>query len=483
MDRRAFIARLGLAAVYSQLPPILSSCSSSGDLGSNPSRIAQALRIPITISGAGTLSASNGTAALWPGITSSAILTNNTFLGPTIAISKGETLNVRFNNLLSEDSNIHWHGLSTPAVMDGHPKYPVKPGESFDYSFPVLDRAGIYWYHAHPDRATARQAYMGFAGAIIVHDPEEQALSLPSGKFDVPLIIQDKRLTSTGQLVYSPLKEDFLSGYLGDTPFINGTPNAFLDVEKTLYRFRLINASNARLYRIAFSDSRVMNLIGNDGGLLDKPVALTSFYLSPGERAEILVDFSADTISSSVKLQSLTFPFPSSHNSTEYPQGMTMDLMEFRIVKDNTIQPAIPSSLIAFTPLPVASAVQTRKFVLTMDHSRTYGMHLIDGKVFEMDRVDYRIPINDIEIWEIENQGESIHGMHIHGTQFQVLERLYGDWQIQPTDKSWKDTVFIGANETVRIILQFTAYKGTYLFHCHNLEHEDDGMMVNIEVV
>ncbi len=445
-------------------------------------RTAQPLRIPKVVNG-GTLSVANGSVDLWPGISSSAILINGAFLGPTIAVRKGETVNVQFINSLGEDSNIHWHGLTTPSVMDGHPKDPVSSGKSFTYTFPVLDRAGTYWYHAHPDRKTARQAYFGLAGGFVVTDSIEESLNLPTGENDIPLIIQDKRLSASGEMIYAPVKEDMLNGFLGDVPLVNGTPNAFLDVSKTLYRLRFVNGSNARLYKIGFEDSRKMYLIATDGGLIEKPIEVINFYLSPGERAEVLVDFSNDAMGSSTKLKSLAYVFNSDHNTKEYPQGMDMTLVTMNVTKDSTIKKQIPASLTALDKLPENEAMRTRKFPLTMDHMRAYGMHQIDGKVFEMDKIDYQLKLGDIEIWEFENQGESVHGMHVHGTQFQVLERLYGDWQLQPTDLGWKDTVFVGPNETVRVIIRFSSYEGIYLLHCHNLEHEDDGMMVNLEVI
>lgn len=367
--------------------------------------------------------------------------------------------------------------------MDGHPKYPVTSGNSLSYSYPVLDRAGTYWYHAHPDRLTAKQAYFGIAGAFIIHDSEEDTLLLPQGEFDIPLILQDKRLNSSNEMVYTPDEEDTLIGYLGDTILVNGIPNAYHEVATTLYRIRLINASNARLYKIGLSDGRNINLIANDGGLLDKPIEVKSLFLSPGERADVLVDFSKDALGTSVVLKSLAFEFNSTHQNPTYPQGKEFELLRFDIKRQSAVKGNIPSSLSSFEHLSEAQAVKTRIFPLSMDHSRTYGKHQIDGKVFEMDRVDYQVKQGEIELWEFQNEGDAIHGMHVHGTQFQIIERLYGTGPIQPTDIGWKDTVLVGPNETVRILVRFNAYKGIYLMHCHNLEHEDDGMMVNIEVI
>lgn len=439
-----------------------------------------ALRMPAEISG-GSLVAALNSVEIWAGQRSQIITINGNFIGSTIRVQKGDNLNLTFVNNLGEPSIIHWHGLDVPESMDGHPKYSIESGSSFQYNFPIMQRAGTYWYHAHPDKLTAKQAYLGLAGVIIVEDDEEKGLNLPSGKYDVPLFIQDKRLNSDNSINYNPDHDDIISGFLGNTVLVNGTPNAYLDVEKNLYRFRLINGSNARVYKIQFSDSRSFSVIGTDGGLLEKPEQLNSFNLSPAERVEIVVDFSGDALNSSVQLLSTAYEFDSIHRGNTYPQGMALTILDCRITTKGTSSIKIPASLVAYEKLTESSAVNTQTFILTMDHSKPSGMHMINGLVFDMNRMDIMIKQNDVEIWEIQNTGDGFHSMHIHGGQFQILERLYAN-PMTPVDFAWKDTVLIYPNETVRLLVRFKEYKGLYLLHCHTLEHEDDGMMLNIQV-
>ena len=481
MKRREFLKTIGAGVLIAPISSsLLESCHTPNS--PTPQRLSQPLRLPVSISG-GTLTATSGKTDIWKDISSPAYLLNGTSPAPMIKVRKGDVFSLNYINQLGEMSNLHWHGISSPANMDGHPKYAAESGNSIEYSFPILDRAGTYWYHAHPDRLTAKQAYMGVAGAFIVHDAVEDALNLPTGDYDIPLVIQDKRINANGEIIYSLDPEDILTGYLGDTIFVNGTPNSYQVIATILYRLRLVNASNARLYNIGFSDGRKVSLIANDGGLLDKPINVTTLFLSPGERADILVDFSQDTLGSSVTLKSLSFDFNSTHQNPTYPQGKELELLRFDINIPSSLKKDIPSSLASYEHLIASQAVNTRIFPLTMDHSRAYGKHQIDGKVFDMNRIDYQVKLGDIELWEFQNEGDSVHGMHVHGTQFQVAERLFGTGSLQPTDMGWKDTVYVSPNETVRILIRFSAYKGIYLLHCHNLEHEDDGMMVNVEVI
>jgi FtsP/CotA-like multicopper oxidase with cupredoxin domain len=482
MNRRHFLKTLGTAAVIGSGSKFLAGCESGTTPIDDPGgRKPQPLRIPQTMLGSGELIASMGTYDIWKNVPSNVITINGAFLGPTIKIRKGNTLNVRFTNNLMELSNIHWHGLNVPADMDGHPKDAILSGQHYQYTFPIVDRAGTYWYHAHPDMRTGYQAYMGHAGVLIVNDDEEDVLGLPSREFDIPLVLQDKRLNEKNAIIWDKTRDDIPPGYLGDTIFVNGTPEAYHDVGKTLYRLRLINASNARLYNIGFEDNRTMHLIANDGGLLDKPYPMQAILFGPGERIEILVDFSGDVAGTSVKLKSLEFPFTSSHQNPLYPQGKEMDILTFNIKTSPTNSAKVPSALTNFERLDTGLAVRTRHFSLSMDHTAEYGQHQIDGLVFDMNRIDHTVKAGDLEIWEFENQGDAIHTMHLHSLQFQVIDRSFTN--LRPNDLGWKDTVLVGPSEMVRIAVRFNQLKGVFLFHCHNLEHEDDGMMLNFEVV
>jgi FtsP/CotA-like multicopper oxidase with cupredoxin domain len=441
----------------------------------------QPLRIPTSISG-GNIAASYGPAQVWPGPMTPALLLNGFFLGPTIKISKGAGFTSQFVNQLGEPSNIHWHGLNVPPEMDGHPMDSVTSG-SIQYTFPVLNRAGTYWYHAHPDMLTGKQAYSGFAGFFIIQDQEELALQLPNGDFDIPLLIQDKRTSaSSSRIDYTPNSNDIISGFLGNEVFVNGTPNAYLEVKRQAYRLRLLNGSNARVYKIAFDDNRAFSLIATDGGLLDRPYPVESVLLSPGERVEIIVSFEGDIAGKSLRLVSQEFQVAGSHAGAEFQQGQPLNILELRVLNSESVTYSLPTSLSNIEQLNQADAVREKVFPLTMDHSRSKNIHMIDGKVFDMHRSDYQIPFEELEIWEIQNEAEGMHSMHLHGTHFQVLERRFGP-PMTPVDYGWKDTVLVNDNETVRIAVKFKDYRGRYMFHCHILEHEDDGMMINVDVI
>ncbi len=271
---------------------------------------------------------------------------------------------------------------------------------------------------------------------------------------------------------------DIMHGFLGDNPLINGTPEAYFEVSRTLYRFRLLNGSNARIYKIAFSDSRPFHIIATDGGLKDQAVQVTSFFLSPGERTDILVDFSPYTIGQNVILKSLPFTAP---GSGTYRQGTEMNLMRFDITGNTGSGGIIPTAMPPISYYNVGEVKTTRNFVLTMTMSGMH-MHLINGLTFEMDRIDWETPLNSLEEWKIVNASNMLHPMHSHSEQFQVYSRN-GSTNLPPEDKGWKDTVLINPLETVRLLVKFETYKGIFLFHCHNLEHEDDGMMLNYKIV
>jgi FtsP/CotA-like multicopper oxidase with cupredoxin domain len=482
MKRRDFLKlTAGLSIVPGAMTSLLSGCEdpAGGPIIDRSKPVA--LRIPSLIAG-GSITAAYGTTEIWEGASTNVLTLNGGYLGPTIVRNRGEQFALNFVNQLGEASIIHWHGLNIPANMDGHPAEAITAG-TFNYTFAIDQRAGTYWYHAHPDMLTAKQAYMGFAGVFIVQDPEEQSLALPRGDHDVPLVLQDKRTSSRDtQVPYDRSKNDVISGFLGNEVFVNGTPNAFLDVESGIYRLRILNGSNARVYRLAFSDDRTFHVIATDGGLLDKPYEVTEITLSPGERAEILCNFNDTEIGTSVSLLSKQFAVSGSHSGSLYHQGEPLQIIAFNIRAQGDQELIIPASLVALERLSEANAKRERIFTLTMDHSRSSGIHKIDGKIFDMHRSDYQIPFDELEVWEIQNQAEGLHSMHIHGTQFQVLERRFAG-PMTPVDYGWKDTVLVNDNETVRLLVRFKDHRGRYLFHCHFLEHEDDGMMVNVDVV
>ena len=432
------------------------------------------LRFPPVFTNGSSMTLAQSTVQVWPSQNTSVIAINGSYPGPTVIMEKGQTFTANFHNGFNEEATIHWHGMSVPEIMDGHPKDAIAPNGDYTYTFPVINRGGTFFYHSHAHHLTAKHVYKGFAGFFIVVDPAEN-FNLPSGNYDVPLCIQDHRITDIPDLTYSPGTPEMNYGYLGDTVLVNGTPDAYLEVGRTLYRFRLLNGSNARVYKIQFSDNRSFHIIATDGGLKDYPAQVNNFMLAPGERVEILVDFSTNTIGQDVTLQSASFSHP---GPLPYKQGIPLDIIRFDVTSNNTSGGVVPA---AFNPISYydPTGVPERVFVLSMLGS--HPAHRINGLTFDMERIDWEIPLNSFEVWKIVNQTADFHPMHSHGLQWQVISRN-GNTNLPPSDKGWKDTVLVNAVETVKVMVRFTDYKGIFLFHCHNLEHEDDGMMLNFEV-
>ena len=415
---------------------------------------------------------------IFPNATTEVYAMNNSYLAPTVLVEKGNYVSVNFTNqLTNEDVTIHWHGLILPELMDGHPKDPIHPGNNYTYTFPVINNAGTYFYHAHTHELTAKQVYQGFAGFFIVTDSNESQLGLPTGNFDIPLVFQDHRAQNIPQFTYNPSMAEVMDGFLGDIVLVNGTYDPYFEISKTLYRFRLLNGSNARVYKIAFSNNQNFYVIGNDGGLIDTPILASNIFLAPGERADILVDFSNLQIGENMFFKSLSFP--ASGMGTQYIQGTEMNLLRLDVVSDTQSNGIIPQTLFPIQRYDENDIVNTRSFVLTMSMGGG-GMHKINNKIFDMNRIDEEINLGDLEMWQVVNLTDEFHPIHIHGIQFQVLERSSGS--LSPTEVGWKDTILVNPNETVKLFLKFSDYTGLFLIHCHNLEHEDDGMMLNIRI-
>ncbi len=236
------------------------------------------------------------------------------YQNPILRIESGARFQATLSNELKEPTIIHWHGLDVPGDMDGHPASTIAPGGRFEYDFKVKNRGGTYWYHTHAHKLTAKQAYGGLASFFLIEDEDQRrlnkALDLRLGETDVPLVIQDKQFDAAGGLRYQPNMHEDMMGFLGDVILCNLTPNAYLSVTPRLYRFRLLNGSNARIYRLAFVKGQTLlnfSVIGTDGGLLDQPHTVTEAYLSPGERLEVLFDAGQGQPGEDIFLKSLAF--------------------------------------------------------------------------------------------------------------------------------------------------------------------------------
>lgn len=489
MKRRQFIKTSAVKTISALAGAsiFLKACHTEADMIGEPNWIVEGgfdspLVIPSSVSNNIQLNAGLNSASILRGKTTNTFSYGDGILGPIIKTTQGETVNVNLQNNLSEQTNIHWHGLILPENMDGHPKDVASSGGSLDYVLPIMQRAGTYWYHPHPHGDTARQVFMGLAGMFIVNDNEEASLNLPSGEYEIPIILQDKRFAGNN-LDYSPTQEEVMMGYLGENIVVNGVHAPYLNIAATWYRMRVLNGSTARVYNLSFSGGLKFYVIGSDGGLLRAAEEVTSILLGPGERLDILVDFSGLSIGKEIFLVSNKF---SKYNE----QGrQDFKIMKFKVERSATSDFILPSALSEIIPLNQAEAIKTRRFDIAAmmggdgGHGGA-GRHTINGKIFEMERVDETVQSATTEVWEFDNMGgEEIHPMHIHGVQFQVLERIGGRNEIIVSEKGWKDTVLLMPGEKVKVIMKFHEYKGVFVFHCHNLEHEDDGMMLNYEII
>lgn len=460
----------------------------------------------------------------------------NTWINPVLRVRSGATLRARLRNALGENTIIHWHGLTLDDRNDGHPLYEIGPGAAYDYEFPVANRAGTYWYHPHPYPFTSKQAQLGLAGFILVEDDEElalqKALDLKLGVTDIPLVIQDKKFDGQGRLVYAPNEEEEVNGYLGDMVLANLTPRPYFNAATRLYRFRILNGSNARIYRVAFAQgggALEYVVIGTDGGLLDRPYAVKEAYVAPGERLDVLLDLRSAAVGDTIMLRSLAFdpmhaeggmagmemgegaekdkdeaPSPSGGMAMGSPaekalkppsmlaDGAAFDLLRISVTSRTVYEPRVPSKLSTLAPATAPADGRPRQFLLDLKERRWR----INGETFEIKKTPVTVRRGAKEIWEIRNDKASMpHPMHLHGVPFRVLSRTGSPQQVKPgvvngegltaTDLGWKDTVLLWPGETVRLAVDFShPYPGDqiYLFHCHNLEHEDQGMMINIRV-
>lgn len=437
------------------------------------------LRFPSAFNGE-TVAVNLGASSIWDdGLTETYRFGG--YPGVTIKKNKGEMHSLMVHNLLATPLAVHWHGLDVPSIMDGHPMDAIDPDATKEYRFEVKNRAGTYFYHSHSHQRTGKEVNRGLVGLFIVSDAEEQALQLPSGSRDIPLLIQDVRVDDQHRILYGPSMVDRTEGWLGNTILVNGTPNAYHVLEPAWHRVRLVNGSNARIYDLKLSDGSAFVVIGGDGGLLERPQTVTSVKLAPSERADVLIDFARYASGSSVKLQSGAFTVPIGHMGvSQYPQGVPYDILRFDIVGTPDTSFTVPQTLSTIPPLPDVSGIPVRTIELSM--TMMGGMkHTINNLVFDMYRTDFEILQGATEVWKFVNkEADMMHPIHVHGRQFRILSRSSGNLAAHET--GYKDTVLIGPGETVRVLVTATDYEGMSLLHCHNLEHEDDGMMINFMV-
>jgi FtsP/CotA-like multicopper oxidase with cupredoxin domain len=415
------------------------------------------LKFPTVVSPSGlTLDSKLATSDLGGGLISNVWAYNGQFPGPTIKANRGDQVSIQLQNHLPEETITHWHGMIVDHDNDGQPMHAIANGAVFNYHYTINQRAALNFYHPHPHMLTGKQVYLGQAGAFIINDAEETALNLPSGSYEIPLVLRDATLDKNNNLSYKPAS----GGMFGKIPLVNGTRSPFLNVERAVYRFRILNGANSRIFGLALSNGANMKLIGNDGGLLTTAIDLNRIDMANGERTDVLIDFRQMTNGSTVMLRDLRAGW---------------DLLEFRISSPTVIPfNGLPGTLSVITPL--SAPVTTRTFSFD-------AMSKINGLEYEMDRIDWTIPFGVTEKWIFKTNGNAPHPVHIHGAAFQVLSRTGGRNQLFPWEAGWKDTVLLEDGETVEVLIRFENFRGVYLLHCHKLEHEDMGMMANFEVI
>lgn len=392
---------------------------------------------------------------------------NGNYLGPVIRVNKGDEVKINVNNSLDESTTVHWHGLEVDAEMDGGPHQAILPNTVWKPHFTIDQPAATLWYHPHLLHKTGEQVYKGLAGLFYIEDENSERLDIPKdyGVNDLPIVVQDKRFSNDGSIPYQLNMNDLMNGFIGDTVIINGAINPILDVKNEVIRLRLLNGSNARTYDFNFSDNNDFYQIASDGGFLKASVKMNNLSLAPAERAEILLDLSTYNVGDTVTLRDGNYK-----------------LMTINITENSNKEVFIPNELVNIEDYNQDEVVRSREFVM----SGMGPMVNINGKQMNMDRIDEKLKLNELEEWIVSNEtmgmgmgmmgmmNSTPHPFHVHGVQFRIIER---DGKTPPlNEQGWKDTVMIDNGEEVKLLVKFSK-KGLFMYHCHILEHEDSGMM------
>ena len=406
-----------------------------------------------------------GTAEILSGLDTPILGYNGLYPGPTVRAQRDRPVEIRQINQSGRDLNVHLHGGVTPPEFDGHPHDTIPNGTERLYKYPNPARSATLWYHDHAHGETHLTLFAGLAGFYILDDPNDEALELPQGDYDVPLMIQDRSFNADGSFRY---RFDLDRGFRGDTILVNGAVAPRMKVERRIYRLRFLNASNARAYKLELGNGRKMIQIGSDGGMLPKPVARTSIPLEPAERVDVLVDFRQFGRGSKVIL----------HNTVGEPS--TSAVMRFDIVKGGVEEARIPKRLAEEEEIPEVN--MERAWPLTFQGLAGGGsVWQIAGGGFSEMRIDARPRQGTTELWTWVNQSSRTHPMHLHGYHFRVIS--VDGQPPHPGDAGWKDTVAVYPNQTVVVQPYFDYFTGVYVFHCHAAEHGDMSMMGQMEVV
>jgi blue copper oxidase len=484
-SRRTFLMGSGAAAASAAL------CGRVGRGASAP--FSNALPIPRLIDAAASghtvhLKAISGSHAFIEGKPARTYGYSAPILGPVVRVRRGDEVQMVVDNHLDAATTVHWHGLLVPGHNDGGPQQLIQPRERWHPVLKVDQPAATLWFHPHPHGDTARQIYMGLTGMIIVDDGSDARLGLPRtfGVDDLPLMLQDRQFDSDGSIEYdnktlSAL--DIAYGARGDTVIVNGAIAPVARVPTGLVRLRLLNAANAQNFELRFSDRRIFHVIASDGGFLSAPAALKQLVIAPAERFEVLVDF-ADGKSVMLETgpdeQMGAFGRLAPDGSSDY-----VPVMRFEPTATSTVVKELPTRLTEAAPVNQASAVRRRQLILNSGLCATRpeaGRHAdmasligINGKPFDIGRIDIETKLGTTEVWQITSIGMA-HPFHVHGALFRVLSI---EGEPPPAHlAAWKDTVLVEDKAELLVAFDRPAMRThPFMFHCHILEHEEAGLM------
>lgn len=421
------------------------------------------------------LTAQEGQVAFTDGDTTATRGFNGAFLGPTVRAERGEEVEFRITNELSDETTVHWHGMHLPPEMDGGPHQPIAPGESWEPTWTIDQPAATLWYHPHPHGATEHQVYQGLAGLFLLDDEHSSTAALPQeyGVDDIPVIVQDRDMDlETGRILHDRLGGDGTEvGLLGNVIMTNGVIGAYQDVTTDRVRLRLLNGSTARTYSFGFEDRSVV-LVASDGGLMPEPVELDEVRLSPGERAEIVVEMDpgehAMLRSFPPDLGNLTAGFAAGEKDE-------FDVLELRAAGElrGTDEPSW-----TYEDVGLAESETTVEREFELNGRR------INGAEMDMSRIDEVVEVGSTEIWTVRNGELNPHNFHVHDVQFEVLTI---DGEAPPAELSGrKDTIYLEPHREYRLLMRFEDFTNPdvpYMYHCHLLQHEDAGLMGQFVVV
>ncbi len=437
--------------------------------------------------------------------------------GPTIVARRGQPVTVNWINNLRDSTGalrtthllavdtclhgpdvtgtvpvtvVHLHGAKVAPASDGDPEAAFPPGSQAPlYTYPNDQLATTLWYHDHALGLTRLNVHMGLAAFYLIRDSVEDALAIPRGEYEIPLMIMDRSFNGDGSIRYNPA---FADTFFGDTILVNGKVWPFLNVKRTKYRFRIVNASGTRTFTLALSNGATMQQIGSDGGLLASPAPVTSITIQPSERADVVIDFAALSPGEEVILtNSAPAPFPGSPGV-----GVVPNVMKFVVQSEFGPAVFLPATLASVPRTPETQATISREFRLQQVFEPTcgYAMWTINGLQWE-DVTEFP-RIGTTEIWSFTNLSNITHPLHVHLVQMQILDRqdfvVQNGNQIVPTgprvppaanESGWKDTVQVYPQQITRAIMKFDGFAGFFPYHCHILEHEDHEMMRKFEVL